>query len=233
MAQVTKIIIFNAAHKKHKNVETLIRLLFYIGLAFLIVANFNTARANNSLTELKRFIDEVSTFRADFTQTVYDANSVVVQTMTGNVTYSKPSLFRFKYEEPEYLEIISDGVNLWTYEKDMEQVIVRRIEDHKKGTPLALLLNANNLYDEFLIVDAGSEDDIIWAELTPIHSENEILDISKMYIGFEKSQLTAMVFIDEFDQEVQILFSSYVEQLPINKSIFNFTPPQGVDVLNW
>ena len=53
-----------------------------------------------------------------------------------------------------------------------------------------------------------------------------------MRIGFEDGRLSLMELIDTLDQRTRISFIDLEENIPVADSIFEFVPPEGVDIID-
>ena len=197
-----------------------------VGLAMYLCSSIVVA--GTALTQLESFIQDVETFQADFEQTLYDADSEPLQSSLGSVQLKRPGRFVWTYTEPEEQQIIADGKRIWMYDKELEQVTVNDIDDRVAGTPLALLMRASPLEGAFDIHELGEADDINWLELTP---KSESSDFEQIFIGLNSTGLAAMELRDNFGQATQIVFSNFESGIVLDDELFEFTAPEGVDVI--
>jgi outer membrane lipoprotein carrier protein len=77
-------------------------------------------------------------FRAEFRQTVTDAQGQQVESASGTVSLSRPGRFRWDYREPAQV-IVSDGTTVWFHDVDLAQVTIRPAAETLVGTPAMLL----------------------------------------------------------------------------------------------
>ena len=184
--------------------------------------------AGDARDQLDSFVEDLQTFQADFEQTLYDADSEPLQKSSGTLKLKRPGRFVWTYTEPETQEIVADGERIWLYDKDLEQVTVNTIDERIAGTPLVLLMRSAPLEDTFQIRELGESDGITWLELTPL---SDTSDFELVFIGLKDSGLAAMELRDNFGQATQILFSNFQADVVLEDSLFEFTPPPGVDVI--
>src|SRR5690606_27744491 len=83
------------------------------------------------------------------------------------VALSAPRMFRWEYEQPFPQLIVADGNDVWVYDPDLEQVTVRPQGREEQQSPLAVLIDPEQLERQFLVASAGSEGGLEWVELTP------------------------------------------------------------------
>ncbi|MEE9320732.1 MAG: outer membrane lipoprotein chaperone LolA [Granulosicoccus sp.] len=186
------------------------------------------AAADDSLERLQAFTASIDTFTADFEQTLYDEDSTPLQVSKGTVKLKRPGRFIWNYTEPESQQIIADGEQIWLYDIGLEQVTVNAIDERLSGSPLVLLMGSAPLEEAFDILPLGESDSIDWLELTP-QSTNS--DFEKVFIGLTGTELAAMELRDNFGQATQIKFTNFKAGIEIEDAVFEFEPPEGVDVI--
>lgn len=184
--------------------------------------------ADESLEKLKAFTASIDTFTADFEQTLYDEDSTPLQVSSGTIKLKRPGRFVWDYTEPEAQQIIADGKQIWLYDKELEQVTVNALDDRVSGSPLVLLMGTAPLEEAFDIVPLGESEGIDWIELTPKSTSS---DFEKVFIGLQGADLAAMELRDNFGQATQIKFSNFKAGVQLEDEVFEFEPPEGVDVI--
>jgi outer membrane lipoprotein carrier protein len=183
-----------------------------------------------ALEQLESFIQDVDTFEADFEQTLYDADSEPLQKSIGTIQLKRPGKFVWTYFSPDEQQIVADGVRIWMYDKDLEQVTVNTISDRIAGTPLVLLMRSAPLEDSFAIQELGSAEGINWVELTP---KVDSSDFEQVFIGLNDDGLAAMELRDNFGQATQIIFTDFNAGVELSDTLFEFIVPDGVDVIGF
>ena len=177
---------------------------------------------------LKAFIAGAKTAEADFTQTVSDKSGRVTQQASGKMAFARPGKFRWDYSKPYEQVIVSDGVKLWLYDVDLEQVTVKSLGDVIAGTPAALLAGDNAIEKYFVLKDAGVADGLEWLEATP---KNKDTTFERIRMGFKGDILVQMELFDFFGQRTSLELSRFARNPSIAPSRFTFTPPKGADVI--
>ncbi len=210
---------------------TLIRHFFWV-LLLPLVFSVSSLRAQSSeaetLERLTRFTTELKSFTADFEQTLYGENDEVIQNHRGKIILKRPGKFIWQYEGDAAQEIVSDGANLWLFDKELEQVTVNPLNERVGGTPLVLLMGTASLESEFTVKPLGVSEGIDWVQLVP-HNNNT--DFEAMFLGLNDKGLAAMELRDNFGQATQIMFDNFKPDVKLNDAQFNFKAPEGVDVV--
>ena len=177
---------------------------------------------------LKAFVAGAKTAEADFTQTVADKNGRVTQQASGRMAFARPGKFRWDYAKPYEQVIVGDGVKLWLYDADLEQVTVKTLGDVIAGTPAALLAGDNAIEKYFALKNAVAADGLEWLEATP---RNKDTSFERIRMGFKGDVLVQMELFDFFGQRTTLRLSRLVRNPSIPASRFSFIPPKGADII--
>lgn len=181
--------------------------------------------AQNALLD---FSANLNSFSAQFVQVVYDSDSVALQESAGSVDLERPGRFRWTYTEPADQVIVADGVSLWVYDEDIQQVTVQPQSATLGSAPIGLLSGQISIESEFEIAELGVEDGLMWFELTPIVQDT---DFNTVYIALKDGNLQAMELRDNFDQATQIKFTDFQKNIAIEPAQFRFIPPENTDIV--
>ncbi|HLS86811.1 MAG TPA: outer membrane lipoprotein chaperone LolA [Burkholderiales bacterium] len=196
-------------------------------LCFAMLACMAPARAD-SIDRFKAFAANTSSARADFEQKVYDRAGRLVQESRGQFVFQRPGRFRWTYEAPVDQLIVGDGERVWIYDKDLQQVTVRRISSALGSTPAALLAGSADVENAFELSDAGSREGLEWLQARPKDRE---AGFERIRLGFGGPGIETMELTDHFGQTTILRFSNFVRNPPVDPKAFRFEPPPGTDVL--
>ncbi len=177
---------------------------------------------------LKTFLDQTQTVKARFAQMVLDKNLKALQQAQGVMQFSRPGKFRWDYVKPYEQTIVGDGSRLWIYDKDLNQVTVRKLDRALGASPAALLAGSNDLARDYILTNAGVQNGLDWVDAVP-KSRDTVFERVRM--GFGKSGLEAMEMRDQFGQVTVITFTDVERNPRIADGVFRFTPPPGADVI--
>lgn len=177
---------------------------------------------------IARFTDGLDGIEGRFVQRVFDETGNQREESSGTVALRNPRQFRWEYEQPFPQLIVADGDRVWVYDPDLEQVTVRAQGTEEQRSPLAVLIDPAELERQFRVADGGSADGMEWLVLTP-HEEDAGLREAR--IGFDGATLRRMLLIDGLGQRTEIAFSDWERNPGFADDAFDFTPPEGVDVV--
>jgi outer membrane lipoprotein carrier protein len=174
------------------------------------------------------FITEVVTLSGDFQQSLVDAQGQVVEVTSGTLEIQRPGRFRWAYTEPYEQWLIADGLNIWSYDVDLEQVTVKPQADALANTPALLLGGSDAAMEQFEYQGSVSEDGITWVKLIPVNTDS---GFKRVELAFVERQLQQMVFFDNLEQTTFVALDNVAVNEPIDAGRFEFVVPADVDVV--
>lgn len=194
----------------------------------LLITTFVVSTSQVYASELTDYLNDLQTFKAGFTQSVFAKNNETKQTSKGLITVKSPDNFYLEYNEPYKLIYVADGKKLWSYDEDLEQVVVKEQGNLLINTPAMLLGNPKDLTKSYRIEKTGMVDGLLWFELTPKKDDSNFETVG---LAFNGKELTAMEMRDNFGQTTRLDFNDVKKNSALEKNRFKFVPPKGVDVI--
>ncbi|GFO71035.1 outer membrane lipoprotein carrier protein [Bathymodiolus japonicus methanotrophic gill symbiont] len=197
-----------------------------IALSMLLMSAM--AHADSTPVEkLEAFIARAKNLQAEFTQTSLDEAGKVIQTSHGDFYLQQPGKFRWNYNQPYAQQIVSKDGKVWFYDADLEQLIIKKIDQSIGDTPALLLSGSVDLNEKYSISTQSEAGDIVWLKLSPKNSESSFKYI---LVGLKGDMLYGMELSDNFGQLTQIIFSNITMPKSLAPDIFEFIAPEGTDV---
>ena len=196
--------------------------------AMLALAWIAGAADAASIERLRQFVRDTQTARTPFTQTVTDKNGRVVQTVSGQFDLARPVRFRWSVEKPYKQLLVGDGMKVWVFDPDLNQVVVRTIGDALGASPAALLAGKADVESAFGWKDQPMADGLDWLSATPLAKESTF---SEIRLGFDTKGLVALELFDAFGQKSVVRFTAFERNPKLAPELFRFTPPPGADVI--
>jgi outer membrane lipoprotein carrier protein len=182
-----------------------------------------------SVDALKSLLNQTTTAKGRFEQVVLDKNQKRLQQSSGTMEFSRPGRFRWEYNKPYEQTIVGDGSRLWIYDKDLNQVTVRKLDRALGASPAALLAGSNEIEKSYALKAAGAQGGLEWLEAVPRAQDTAF---ERIRLGLGKSGLEAMELKDQFGQTTVIRFSDVQRNVKLPPESFKFTPPKGADVIS-
>lgn len=186
------------------------------------------AALGGGLAQLKAFVEGTRSAEARFAQTVTARSGSRPQQASGSMAFVRPGKFRWTYDSPYYQLIVGDGEKLWVYDRDLNQVTVKRLGEALGATPAALLAGDNALERNFVLSEAAAADGLEWVDAVPRNREG---GFERLRLGFAGGELRRMELVDAFGQTTLLSFSAMRRNPPLDAREFRFTPPAGADVV--
>ncbi len=178
--------------------------------------------------ELNRFAEDLQSMHARFEQIVLRNDGGIENESSGEVWLQSPHFFRWSYggEFPE--QVIADGERIWIYDEVLEQVTVKSQAEFNDDSPLIILTDIGRLDELFEVREAGDLDGMLLLELRSHESDSEF---DRMLLGISNGQLQLLAMEDAFGMRTEIRFTELQKNPTMDAGMFEFTPPEGVDVI--
>ncbi len=209
---------------KIKSILIVVVLLFST-TSFLVFAE----EKNQSTGEiyLENFLKKTQTLEANFQQILRTHKGEILQQTEGRFYLNRPGKFRWDYKTPYEQIIVSDGERIWIYDVELAQVTVQKQAAGLPSSPMALLQDSAKLYQSFNVTPLDEKDGVYRLKLESRSSES---DFTKIVVGVDAKGLRFMQLHDQFEQVTDIVFSGITTNTRLAKELFEFKPPEGVDV---
>lgn len=201
-------------------------------LALSLLSTWSMA---DGLQALDRFLLNVKSGQADFTQTVTaperNGEPGRVTKSSGTFAFERPGKFRFDYTKPFPQEIVGDGTTLWVYDEDLNQATSRDQARALNSTPAAIIASSTSraaLEQDYVLQSAPEADGMQWVLATPKAVDGQLRSLR---MGFNGDVLQALHIEDNFAQLSQLQFENFKANQAIDAARFEFSPPAGADVI--
>lgn len=195
-------------------------------LTFLLTGILTATLAQAATIE--GYFRNLDSFEARFVQRLFDADQALQDESRGVIKIQRPDRFYLHYRKPYELLYIADGNRLWSYDVDLEQVIVKKQQNLLRDTPAMILSNPQNLQRQYRIQQLDSDQGLTWFRLLPKSTENQFESIQ---LGFDTDQIRIMELKDSFGRITRLEFADIRRNPSFPAGIFSFTPPEGVDIV--
>ncbi|WP_085314573.1 outer membrane lipoprotein chaperone LolA [Derxia lacustris] len=180
-----------------------------------------------ALDQLKAFTAGTKTARGDFVQRI-ERGGAAARSQSGTFAFARPGKFRWSYAKPFEQLLVADGQKLWIYDKDLDQVTVRKLGSALGDSPAAILFGSNDLERNFTLKETGEHDGLDWLDATPKLKDSSFERVS---IGFRDGLPQVMELRDAFGQVSRLSFGKIERNPALPAETFIFTPPKGAEVL--
>ena len=200
--------------------------------AIALVAVAAAAAGADDSAALEELLEPMAKYAAEFEQVVIGARGQTLQTVTGTMHLHRPGRFRWEVADPYPQLVMTDGVSLYIFDPDLEQVTVAPLAESMQGSPARLLTESVDDVDTFFTVleeatADGAEGRRVFL-LTPIDDASLFRQIR---LKFDAKLLTGIDIIDHLDQATRITFTNPRIDPVLESGLFEFVVPEGTDVI--
>ena len=206
----------------------LLRLIAAVSLLGCLVLEGAHAQTAGGLQRLEAFTAGLDSLRAQFVQSLFDAQGNTVQESRGTVLLQRPGRFRWEYRLPYEQLIVADGEKLWVYDSELQQVTVKELDNALGNAPIMLLSERRPLQEDFIIHDLQPRDGLQWVELEPRVKDT---DFTRITLGMDEQGMKVMELRDSFGQATEVRFVNLEINVAPAAGSFVFEPPPGVDII--
>lgn len=204
------------------------RLIRLLPATLVLAVVSPSSIAQSAHAQLERFSDGLETLHAAFTQVVVSTDGRTRDQSSGEVWLKRPDRFRWSYggDFPEL--VVADGERIWIYDEMLEQVTVKDQAEAAIDSPLSLLTDPDELDDHFEVREVGATDE---AALLELRSRSQETEFERFLLGLNDDTVVLIIMEDAFGLRTEIRFER-VERNPVLEGpLFEFTPPDGADVI--
>ena len=168
----------------------------------------------SALDQFKSFVAGTKSAKGEFTQRLVKTDAAgkeakVSTPSSGTFVFARPGKFIWLYQKPYEQLLQADGDKLYIYDKDLNQVTVKKLGDALGSSPAAILFGSNDLEKNFTLKEAGSKDGMEWLQATPKAKDTTFDQIG---IGLKDGVPQAMELRDSFGQVSLLTFSQIREK---------------------
>jgi len=212
-------------------------MLLTFAVAFPAVQDSTPTKTNPipNAQSIAKKIDEhynaLHSMTADFTQTVRGAG--FVHTEHGRISLKRDGRMRWDYTAPTLKSFILEGKNAWLYLPEDRQVrhsIVNQLEDVR--SPLRFLLGHARIAKELDLLTLERTNDKNHFVLSGVPKHDLGGDVRYLRIEVTpQMEITQLWMESSTGEQSEFKFTHLEENVPLQNSIFHFTPPQGVEVI--
>ena len=198
------------------------------GIAVMLALAAAAPAQASAVAALREFLTQTKTARGEFTQQVTRGQAAAAPPSSGTFYFERPGRFRWTYVKPYEQVLVADGERLFLYDKDLNQVTVKKISGALPASPASILFGGNEFERDFIVADAGNRDGLAWLTAVPRAKDSQF---ERIEIGFRDGMPAAMVLADSFGQISRLTFSRFERNAKLDAQLFRFVPPAGADVL--
>lgn len=183
-----------------------------------------------SVDSLLELLNGIQSMSATFQQDVVNGNGEALQSTQGVMKLQRPGKFYWQTDVPFEQKINSDGVRIWVYDIDLEQVTVQKVDPGLGKTPAALLSGKPEEVVQQFFVEGHVEGSGIWKYSLKPRDFNSTF--SWIELKFNGKKLVSMKLMDSLRQTISVHFSDVVLNPVFSAQTFALSFPKDVDLID-
>lgn len=195
---------------------------------------------NDSVSSsLQARLSNMKQFRAEFAQTVVDAQQNVVHEAQGTLTMTRPNKLRWETTFPDETLLVADGDAVWNVDTFVEQVTVLSQDNAIKDNPIVLLTSTDEAtWSKFSISQMNSgvptntsasdinNDTVMQSyQITPKEEGGQIVTLTLSFN--QDNELASLNMLDAQQQISTLVFNNIETRFPIPADTFSVDIPDS------
>ena len=193
-----------------------------------------TPSADAIAARVQAFYDQTKTFQAAFKQEYFIRMHDQHRTSEGRVAFEKPGKMSWKYDQPNGNRVVSDGRTLKVYDRENQQMFEQPVDKSQYPAALAFLMGQGELTRSFslrLLDPATVKFEGGWVlEGTPKDATPAYQKVL-LYVDAATSQVRRVLILDAQGNRNRFDFNNPLVNTPVPSAEFNFTPPEGTQIV--
>jgi len=199
--------------------------------ALLICAFFKGSFAQQeALARLDSLLANINSLTADVVQLIVESDGGILEESNIKMLLKKPNGFYWETITPYQELIVTNGIKLWNYQPDLEQVVIEDWDVSKSELAAQLLSGkTENLDSQYIIEElSDTNNDSQEFVLTPVDADSIYTQIS---INFITSELDLIYLNSRNGQQTVWRFDAIARNQILEDSLFDFQPPAGIEII--
>lgn len=201
-------------------------LLFVIFLLFTFFYSLPASWADDEVSRIQKAYENIKDIKGNFIQKSYIKDLKRTDTYKGRFFIKSPKMrWEYRGDKPQIVYIRGDDIII--YQKDEKQAFKTKFDRATYGqAPIALLSGFGNIKNEFDI-SVKSEQKLL---LKPKKPMGNIVSV-EITLASEGFPIESLAIIDTLSNRIDIYLKDVKINTELNDKLFEFSPPEGVTVL--
>lgn len=207
----------------------LLHLLLMSFVAVAIAGEEEGAGPSGYEQLLNERLTGITSLHSRFEQSTMGRNREFARQESGELWVEKPDRFRIVSGQPNAQTLVSDGKTFWSYDVDLEQVIVSKLDKSVRDVPILLLGGDPAAITQKYRITFYESDRGDHFVLEPKTTTSLF---SSLTIVFDDKTPAAISIRDNFGQQILMELIDPAINIDLAPELFEFEVPDGVDVID-
>ena len=198
---------------------------------FLLICStlFAQLAYGSAAEQLSLKLSNIESLGASFVQSTSDRYGELVSVSEGRLVVGTSGRFNITTDTPFEQQLVSDGEDFYTFDPELDQVIVRRLVKDASQIPILVLGNGDPDFLKDYDVTLEEQDNRV-SSFTLIATGNSVFD--RLQLVFEHALPKRIWFQDSLGQTTEIQLLEVTLNQTVPESDFQFAVPEGVDLID-
>ncbi|MGJ8663867.1 MAG: outer membrane lipoprotein chaperone LolA [Marinicella sp.] len=188
--------------------------------------NVDQKSTDDPLQLLAEVRKDLNGLHANFSQYELTEDNQKIDINIGQVWMQAPAQFRWLYVDPIEQLIVADGEKVWVYDEDLEQVTVKA--QSNEMNPIYVIINDELSQLHYQIKHEMQNQGLDWISLTPKEKNEEVQTV---WLAVKDNLIVQIKVVNNFGQTLVFDFHDIKRNPEFEPGLFQFIPPEGVDVV--
>ena len=201
------------------------RVISAMSMLILSATSFGQERP---MVKLDKLLSNIDTITAEINQLIVESDGGILEESQIIMHIKRPEGFYWETVTPFPELLVTNGKRLWSYQPDLEQVVIEDWNPDQSALAAQLLYGkTENLEEDYYIVAIDAEQSQTF-ELKPKSPDNlyELITIS-----FINSSLELIYIENSSGERTAWQFTSSDINPPLGEDLFEFIPPDGIEII--
>ena len=201
------------------------RVISAMSMLILSATSFGQERP---IVKLDKLLSNIDTITAEINQLIVESDGGILEESQIIMHIKRPEGFYWETVTPFPELLVTNGKRLWSYQPDLEQVVIEDWNPDQSALAAQLLYGkTENLEEDYYIVAIDAEQSQTF-ELKPKSPDNlyELITIS-----FINSSLELIYIENSSGERTAWQFTSSDINPPLGEDLFEFIPPDGIEII--
>jgi len=181
--------------------------------------------------QLSNLLRQVNTMSASVQQLIVESNGALLEESSIQMHVMRPDGFYWETLEPFSELLVTNGTILWSYQPDLEQVVIENWDSSRAELAAELLSGrTDSLTEEYEIFAQGNTgENMVVFQLLPL-DQNSLY--RRINISFDNAALSSIHLDNKNGQKTLWQFNQPQINQQLSPDLFNFQIPPGIDIVD-
>lgn len=199
---------------------------------FLALALPLPALAGQTAAHMQQQYEALTSFTADFVQTLTNAQTGEKEVRKGTIAFRQPALVRWDTVAPEKQLLVVGDKAVWDYYADEKAAYKYPTTDVLSSkTMLRFISGKARLEQDFYVTELPEKDGLLEMELAPREAEPGLVQAT-VWVTPGAYMLYRVLLVDFYGNQNDLSLDNLVLNPDLPKAGFEFSPPAGAKVFD-